>query len=230
MNALRADICRFLKNRWFYFAVIFTVVILWFDLWSEEDILLYGNQQDTAALLSELLGRKGTLLSLPLLAALPYSASIFQEMSTGAVRYAIFRCGYRVYLFSKMAAILLSAVLSQFAGLVIFSMAASFLAGTWIFFPAQLVLQRMLAASIFAMVGSVGAILSRDVVSAYIIPVMLVFALTMFQSRFFFEAEYLNPAAWLSNSTCALPFLAVLCVCMILLSWILTALEVRKYV
>ncbi len=190
---------------------------------------MYGTTQDVAGLLSEMLSGKGNLLSLPLLAALPYSASIFQEMNTGAARYAIFRCGYRVYLFSKITAILLSAVLSQCMGLMIFSVAISFMAGSLVLLPVHLVVQRLIAASIFAMLGNMGALIAKDIVSAYIIPVMFVFALSMFQSRFFFGAEYLNPVVWLSEAAFALPLLLAMFLLMILLTLILTTYEVRRY-
>ena len=49
------------------------------------------------------------------------------------------------------------------------------------------------------------ALLTKDIVSAYAIPVVFVFALSMFRWRFFFDATYMDSRMWLSAEGLAIP-------------------------
>lgn len=209
--------------------MVLTVGILWFEISSEVDILWFGEPERKRELLESALQGEGNLLFLPLLSCLPGSAGIYQELHTGAARYRIFRCGYRSYWVGKLTGILLSAILSQWMGVLVFQGILSWRGGLWIPVPNILLVQRLAAAGIFSMLGNVGALLIKDTVSAYIFPVVLAFSLSMLQARFFFALSWMNPAMWISGEGQVLPFLAALFLGTVLLTAIFTEYEVKKY-
>lgn len=233
MKAILSDSIRLLRNKWFYLSSAFTAFLLWFDFGAsgvDMDLLRYGEKTEIVHLMTDLLSGRGNLLSLPLLSVLPCSASVCKELSTGVARYAVFYCGYGRYVLNKITALLLSALLSQFAGLMLFCGILSWAAGFPVLAPAPLVVQRLLVASCFAMLGNISALLTKDMVSAYVIPVVSVFALSMFRWRFFFDAAYMDPMTWLSAEGSAVPFAIISFLSLTALSLLLTTWEVRSYV
>lgn len=230
MKAIFSDSIRLWRNKWFYLSGAFTVFLLWLDFGADMDLLRYGEKTEILHLMTEILSGKGNLLSLPLLSALPCSAGVCKELSTGAARYAVFYCGYGRYVLSKITALLLSALLSQFVGVMLFGGIVSWAAGFLVLAPAPLVAQRLLVASCFAMLGNISALLTKDIVSAYVVPVVFVFALSMFRSRFFFDATYMDPMVWLSAEGLAVPFAILSFLSLTALSLFLTTWEVRSYV
>ncbi len=203
--------------------------MLWFELGTDAEFLMYCEKSEAVNFLSNVLSEKGNILSLPLLAALPYSASAYKEISTGAARYAVFRCGYKIYTSGKIIAVILSASLSQLLGALLFCITVSFMTGYFVFFPVNLMVQRLLAACVFAMVGNISALLTKDAVSAYILPIVFVFSLSMFKSRFFVNAVYLDPITLLTADNFSVLFLSVLFLLTAILTFYFTAFEVRKY-
>ena len=230
MKAIFSDSIRLWRNKWFYLSGASTAFLLWLDLGADVNLLRYSEKEEIVRLMTEILSGKGNLLSLPLLSVLPCSASVCKEMSTGAARYAVFYCGYGRYVLSKITAILLSALLSQFAGVMLFGGIISWAAGFPVLAPAPLVAQRLLVASCFAMSGNISALLTKDIVSAYAIPVVFVFALSMFRWRFFFDATYMDPMMWLSAEGIAIPFSILSFLLLTAISLLLTTWEVRNYV
>lgn len=230
MRGMAWECRRVLKNRWVYLAAAVTVGILWFEVSGELDILRFGEEEAKRELLKTVLCAQENLLFLPLLCCLPGASGIYQELRTGAARYKIFRCGYRAYVTKKLLALLLSAVLSQWLGAALFQGTFSLAGGLWIPIPGHVLLRRMIAAGIFAMAGNVGALLTKDTVSAYVFPVVLAFSLSMLQTRFFFSLPCINPAVWISGEGQSLSFLTVLFGCTGILTAVFTDYEVKRYV
>ena len=83
--------------------------------------LLRGGGMEPMALLAGALAGAGSALALPILAALPAAGAALRELSAGAARMAVFRCGRGAYIAGKLLAALLSAALSQAAGCLIFT-------------------------------------------------------------------------------------------------------------
>lgn len=229
MKTLFGEFRRILRNKSFYAAAALTVGMFCFEMSSEMDLFLFSEEETRKELLKRVLCGEGNLLFLPLLSCLPNSACVYQELRTGAARYKIFRCGYRRYQIGKLFSILLSAVLSQWLGAAVFQGIFSWAGGLWISLPAPLLLQRLAVTGIYAMIGNIGALLTKDTVSAYVFPVVFAFSLSMLQSRFFFHLTYINPAAWVSGEGLIPPFLAVLFAGTILLTSIFTEYEVKKH-
>lgn len=229
MKAVLSESIRLLRNRWFYLSAIVTVLVLWMDLCPHMDMLQGSKKDEIVHLLADILSGKGNLLSLPLLSVLPCAAGVCQEVNTGVARYAIFYGGYRRYVLSKVTALLLSALLSQLVGVTIFSGTVSWIAGFFALAPAPLIMQRLLLASCFAMLGYISALLTGDAVSAYVMPLVFVFTLSMFRSRFFFGAAYMDPVMWLSAKGLAIPLVFTAFLLLTALSLLLTGWEVRRH-
>ena len=107
---------------------------------------------------------------------------------------------------SRVLSLLIVAGLAQFIGLLGFALLVS-LSGQFIF-PLPLVASRMLCAMGLALVGSAGALLVRDTVCAYVMPVVLCFSMSMLQARFWLEAKYLDLLVWLSGDPVEIGVLA----------------------
>lgn len=185
---------RIFRQKWFYLSAAATVFCLWMEL----DADAIRSKTDSFLLLSAALSGRGSRLSLPLLASLPFSANAWQEISSRAAYSCVFRCGYRPYLAGQLAALFLAACLSQLLGILFFlfllvclgaplplSAMTPFLpAGTQTSLLTELS-SRLLAAISFAYLGCIGAILTRDAVCALVIPTAVSFSLSLLAERFF---------------------------------------------
>ncbi|NLG37612.1 MAG: hypothetical protein GX549_06310 [Clostridiales bacterium] len=211
MRAIRADMRRALTGIWFPISVVATVACLWMDLGEDSYWLLRGGGMEPMTLFAEALAGAGSALALPILAALPAAGAALRELSAGAARMAVFRCGRGAYIAGKLLAVLLAATLSQsagcfaFAGLLLMLCPAPAAA-----FPASILLNRLLSAMVFSLIGGVGALLTDDPVSACTVPTAASFALTMLSSRFLIGVRYVSPLSWLSGDSDALTLLIAL--------------------
>ena len=211
MRAIRADMHRALTGVWFPVSVVATAACLWMDLGEDSYWLLRGDGMEPMALLAGALAGAGSALALPILAALPAAGAALRELSAGAARMAVFRCGRGAYIAGKLLAALLSAALSQAAGCLIFTGLLLMLCPAAAApFPAPVLLSRLLSAMVFSLIGGVGALLTNDAVSACTVPTAASFALTMLSSRFFIGVRYLCPRSWLSGDAGALTLLIAL--------------------
>ena len=190
MNASFAEILINLKSRWFCFTVFMTVLVLFL-----------AHDQSSMNL---------TLLSLPLLSALP-AASFFQkELASKSFRPVLFRCGLKNYLYSRVIGLLFITLLSMGCGMGLFLLLYRIFVMPFPVFTFQEILARLIAALFFALTGSTAAVLLSDSIFAYVFPVALCFSLSMLHNRFFYETDWIDPAWWLSGESRALIFLLLL--------------------
>ena len=229
MRAISSDIRNILRKGWFYITIFAVMVCLWLDLGTDSYWILQGDGTEPMHLLTKSLTSPGSVLSLPLLASLPSAAHAMQELLTGVARMSIFRCGYRNYILAKLLTVLLMATLAQIAGILLFItllvvVASPSPANTP--FPIYMLLARILSTTLFASIGGIAALLSKDTVSAYAVPTALSFALTMLVSRFFVEPkyQYLDPRTWLTGDKGSILLLGIL----LLFTSILYLLVLRK--
>lgn len=200
MRMILYDFLRVLKSIWFYIAFATTVVNLWVDLGPDSYWVLHGGIIDPMEMLAKALSGSGSALSLPLLASLPCSANAFLELSSGAVRMAVFRSGRTAYISSKLFSMIFAAALSQLSGVLLFTgMLLATGSGTVSPFPAHMLLARLLSAIVFSIVGGTGALLSGDAVSAIAVPTAMSFALFMLSARFFVGVRFIDPMSWLTG-------------------------------
>lgn len=230
MKAVFLQNARVFKDKWVYVAALLTAVLLWADLGADASFLLYGSDIDTTGLITKAFTGKGNILSLPLLAALPFAANSYTEMRSGFTRLSIFRCGKKSYFLYKAIALVCATVFSQMLGIMVFCVIVGVLSQSFCFVSVSMLLQRLLTACIFALIGNVGAIVTKDTVSAYVLPVVTGFSLSMLRTRFFLDVIYLDPTNWLSPESGMLPFLILLFIGMILISTSVTMHGVKRYV
>lgn len=188
MKALFTEVWIKLKTRWFFLCAGLTVLVLFMTNDRMSDNL--------------------TLLSLPLIAALPASASLRREAASGSLRTSLFRLGYGACLFCKTGALLLVTALSFLLGLGLWALLYRLTVSPFLPVSLAQTAGRLLFCLVFSLVGSFGALLIRDSISAYVLPVTLTFALSMIRSRFLVDARFMDPSWWISGEKEALFFLA----------------------
>lgn len=209
MKALWIEIVEKTKSKWFLVSAVLTSLTLWLGMGAESSRLLHGVQYDSHWLIEISFTAKLQLIALPLLSTLPASATARREIACGVVRNILFRCGMKEYVFSRTATLVIMSILPQFVGIT------GFIALLYIFtdrasISVTLIVARILCAALFAIVGSFGALVTKDSVCAYVLPVVICFSLSMLRSRFLIEAEFLDPLCWLSGSCDMLTMLLVL--------------------
>ena len=227
MMACFAECRRLLRGKMFWAAVLLTVFALWTELGSEIYWLLHGAQLSFAGLAEKALTGEGSLLSLPLLAALPSAALARQELSGGAVSAILFRCGRAKYLISRFFSVLFGALFSQAVGILLFMSILTALLSPEPF-SAALLGARMLSSAIFALAGGFAALLTKDAVSACAVPVVLCFSCSMLQARFWTEAVFLDPLSWLKGESFLFPTALLISFSLLYLACL--SREVKRYV
>ncbi len=208
MTAFIIEVFRILKSKWFWLSATITVVTLWAGIGPDSYWLLQGAEMESAWLFQNAFTSSMNAIALPLLAALPGAALVQKEIRSGSVRSILFRVGMRRYLFSRVFSLLLVSVLSQLLGTLCFIIIIGIQTVDFAF-PAACLWARLLSATIFAVVGSFGALLTKDTTCAYAIPIALCFALSMLRSRFMVEAAFLDPMCWLTGTPDKLLFMGV---------------------
>lgn len=198
------ELGRQFRSRWFWISAVLTICALWAGLGTESWWLLHGAEMEAFGLLENTLTGSSNSLALPLLSALPCAAAARREINSGAVRHILFRCGLRAYLCSRTAVLLLVSVSAQAAGTAAFILLINVLAVTPAF-PVHLFCARMLCTAVFALLGSLGALVTKDTTCAYAVPAAICFALSMLRSRFMAEAAFLDPLCWLTGNAALLP-------------------------
>ena len=213
MGVILSDFRHCVKNIWFTLSILVLVISLWLDIGTEAYWLLHQEVVDPIELFSKALLGNGSVISLPLLASLPCAASAWQELNAGAARLAVFRCGRVSYITGKLIAVLFMAALAQVIGLMFFlGMLLMICPSVHAPFPILALLARLLTAMFFSAVGGAGALVAKDAVSAYVIPIALCFALSMISSRFLISVRLANPLNWLKGDPQAIGLLILLIV------------------
>ena len=199
MRMILYDFLRVLKSIWFYIAFATTVVSLWMDLGPDSYWVLHGDIMDPMEMLAKALSGSGSALSLPLLASLPCSANAFLELSSGAVRMAVFRSGRTAFISSKLLDDFCCCTVPAIRGAFVYRDAAGYRSRYGISVPGTMLLARLLSAIVFSIVGGTGALLSGDAVSAIAVPTAMSFALFMLSARFFVGVRFIDPMSWLTG-------------------------------
>ena len=229
MTAFILEVFRILKSKWFWLSASITVVTLWAGIGPDSYWLLQGAEMESAWLFQNAFTSSMNAIALPLLAALPGAALARKELSSGSVRSVLFRIGTRKYLFSRVASLLLSSVAAQLIGAGCFIMILGFLA-TDFSFPITYLTARLICTEVFSVVGSFGALLTKDTTCAYAVPIASCFALSMLRSRFMIEAEYVDPLCWLSGTPDKLLFMGVTLVLLLIGYTLFLRREVKRHV
>ncbi len=221
MKCISNDFRRAITGRWFLAALGLSMVALYLSIGQDTYDLLsmfseYAMLEEWAFRmhLDELLmqGMTGMLgiMVLPALSALPFALQPLQELKCGALRPAVFRVGRKSWLLGKTLAVLLSGMLLQGVAAVglalVFQLMALVAVGQG--FPVDdlpqvlpILWRRMLCGGLWAGVGCIAALLTETASAACLAPLCLCYAMVMIGTRFFPQALFLQPAAWLTGHT-----------------------------
>lgn len=240
MRAVFCEVGKVLCGRWLFLSAVCTAAFLWLGLGSHSYWMISVDEYsvDFIFLLNLSLTGESTMLSLPLLAALPAAASALTELRTGAFRAKVFRTGKGKWQAGKVCSCAAAAVCSQIAGIIIFSaVIALFTSIKGGVFPSisvmlgvlPVICARALSAVIFAGFGMVAAVLSGSSASAYVAPLAACFSLKLIGSRFFPGAVYINPAKWLCGDSQALILLTACCAAVILWQAVVLGTELKRH-
>lgn len=158
--------------------------------------------------LREALSSDTMALVLPIVAAMPFTASYFDDLHSGFIKAYLPRAGFRSYIAGKLIACALSGGLGCVAGILGFS-ALSVL----VFLPRVSVLgaglvpeigwiikSNMLlffAGAFWALVGMTAAAMTRSKHMAYAAPFIFFYVLVILSERYFKGAVFLSPKAWM---------------------------------
>lgn len=161
MRAFGEDLKRLLRGGGFWGSLVLMAVFQWI-----------GGQpgSDSTAV---------DVLTLPFLASLPFAAQSWKELSSGAARMAIFRCGWRTWQLSKI----MVSIISVF-GICAVRMGEGI--GGW-----------LLLSGFYACIGAAASVVCQDSTIGCIIPMAVSFALYLLGGRFWPEILWLRPEYWL---------------------------------
>ena len=219
MKCILLDLHRSLTNRWFLVALLSTAITLYLSIGQATYGLLEYLKNYTLYTdsfwysMSDLLtiGMKGefSLLTLPALSALPFSAQALHEIKSGAIRPVVFRAGRKCWIIGKIMGCVISGMLLQGAaiGLLFLLLNGLMFSITGQWFPWQsdngfllAFACRMLSGSIWAGIGCVMALATETSSAAYLAPICLCYALMMIGTRFFPNIPMMNPIQWVSGT------------------------------
>lgn len=158
--------------------------------------------------LREALASDTMALVLPIVAALPFTASYFDDLQSGFIKAYLPRAGFRSYIAGKLIACALSGGLGCVAGIVGFSVlsGAVFLPGVsalgagfaseigWILKSSTML---FFAGAFWALVGMTAAAVTRSGLMAYAAPFIFFYVLVILSERYFKGAVFLSPKAWM---------------------------------
>lgn len=229
MKILWQEFKRNFINRWFYITILLTVAALWLGLGTESYWLLHGAEMDLGWLLDTTFTSSSHALSLPILASLPGAAAVWKEINSGTVRNILFRIGMRWYILTRVMNLLVITVLAQCVGSFFFLLLIGLCTGGWVI-PFHYISARLLSTVFFALLGSLGALLTKDTTCSYAVPVAIGFALSMLCSRFLPEAEWLDPVCWLYGDPSMMGMLLLVLFIITLIYMMILKQEVKQHV
>ena len=192
--------------------------------------LLHGADMDAGWLLETTFTSSANALALPILAALPGAAQARKEISSGAVRGILFRCGMPSYILIRVMNLLLVTVIAQGLGLALFLAVVVLCAETVTISLISFVIARLLTTMVFAILGSLGALVTRDTICAYAVPVAIGYAANMLRTRFWVSAEWLDSLCWLTGSGPMLRVIGVVLLIAIVGYAVILRREVKRHV
>jgi hypothetical protein len=217
--SLSAPLKQAILCRNFYLGVAGTIAVILIssipavvDSLSSDGLLSYGFHDD---LISDALVSDSMMLSLPILCALPFTASFVDDMKSGFIKLYLPRTTTTRYLWGKSVACALSGGLVLASGIV-FSYGLSAL----IFLPMEAVpasvtgaeqpdylsqligniLLFFLSGAFWSMAGLLLATLTNSRYMAYISPFIMYYVLIILHERYFDKLYVMYPKEWLNPS------------------------------
>lgn len=148
-------------------------------------------------------------LILPITAALPFTASFYDDLHSGFIKASLPRTGYRKYITGKLSACFWSGGLAPVTGVLCFGILTgivilprtAYLTISWeeisrVWTNCVLL---FFSGAFWSLVGMTGAALTNSKYMAYTSPFILFYVLVILSERYFKKPIFLNPKTWLTT-------------------------------
>lgn len=212
-SAIKSSIRQALASRGFSAALAGVVVVVLLSctdaiteaLRAEEELVFGWHGQQILACVTS----KAFVITMPIWAALPYSASFVEDIKSGYIRFYLHRSTVNGYVFGRAAACMLSGALALTVGMLLsfFILCAAFAgreAAQTV--PATPMLLQILARSgpvflsgaLWALTGMLISVLTHNKYMAYASPFIVYYLLIILHERYMPGYAILSPAQWLS--------------------------------
>lgn len=149
--------------------------------------------------------------ALPIIAALPYTASCYDDFRSGFIKEYLPRSGYRNYIIGKQIACFVSGGTALIAGVVCFGVLTYLSLLPRVFFDMSCasaikeiraitaaVMMLFLSGGFWAMFGLMAAVLTNSKSMGYASPFILFYSLVILGERYFKKIILVNPKNWIS--------------------------------
>lgn len=212
MKACRENLRQAVWGTGFLFAVLGTVIALYSA--SFEMLLMAlraGNAEMPSSFFIQIL--RGAVSSetmcfvLPIAAALPFTASYYEDLHSGFIKAYLPRAGYRDYMAGKLIACFTSGGLAPVAGIVCYGLLTSILLAPRVIWEEGFSreMEALLRASIpiffsgafWSLAGLTASALTGSKHMAYAAPFILFYVLVILSERYFKNFVLLNPKEWM---------------------------------
>lgn len=151
--------------------------------------------------------------ALPIIAALPYSASCYDDFRSGFIKEYLPRSGYRNYITGKQIACFVSGGTALIAGVVCFGVLTYLSLLPRVFFDMSCastikeirtitaaIMMLFLSGGFWAMFGLMAAVLTNSKSMGYASSFILFYSLVILGERYFKKIILVNPKNWISPS------------------------------
>lgn len=182
---------KLLKNPWMYIVSVLTFVVLVLSLGTELFEIRFYESISPEDLFAKSFTSKETLLSLPILSALPFAGDLTEDFKSGFFRPYIFRVGIKSYVISKTLALVLSVFMSQLTGTLLFSFFLNAISGSF-FLEFHIFFSRIMLGIIFALMGSSFALIQKDKNFGLVMPIAFALFFGMIGDRIFYNINFLK--------------------------------------
>lgn len=217
MGVIKCDLRRAIRSREFILAVLIMTIVGYIALGKSVMFLgahsLRGYEIPLLALYEVFKSNGMFLMSIPIACALIYGTAFYDELNYRFIMFSLSRSSGKIYIQSKIAAIIVSSFLAVLltwvlmigGGLVICfnkSMPVYFGDGIGIKGGIQIfgwIMQDCLGGVLWALTGAAASVVMHSKYMAYMIPFLLYYILDIFQKRYYTTHYYFNPAEWMSS-------------------------------
>ncbi len=175
-----------------------------------------GARLDPLFMLVTALNSQAMFLPVPVIAALPYAASLIEEMQDGFWKYALQRGTVWRYCLGKLMVCWISGAAAVLLGCIGFFLLMLLLPHGRIVMSSDLwrvLMTHALCGGLYALSGMLASVLARDRATAWFAPFLLVYFFIILGTRYFPQAPLLNPQNWPSLHGAAVipPALTAVC-------------------
>lgn len=218
VSTLKSSIRQALNNRGFYMGIVGVIAII--ILSSLQDILAAFRAEELMeygffeTMILNALVSEGMILALPILAALPFTASFVDDIKSGYIKFNLHRTSRQKYIVGKCIACAVSGGLT-----LVFGILAAYVISALVFLPMEAPLPKgaesagyfaeimgkvllfFFSGAFWSVVGLTAATLTNSKYMAYASPFVIYYVLIILYERYFDRLYILYPKEWTAPSS-----------------------------